>query len=158
MNPRSLKSVLVLLAQILGPFGQNWVFHKFGWVFTENGEFYMEWFHSVRDKNRDAWQEKRGRGWLISSSWLLSVWAWTLCPWISDGCCRHLLPQQDWHTRWWAFSRRRKRFKILKIGGYILGHTQWWAINEKRKKIQDCLDFVYLCDNFIILLCSVFGL
>ena len=49
-NVWSLKSVLVLLAQILGPFGQNWVFHKIGWVFhkfTENGEFYIGWFHSL---------------------------------------------------------------------------------------------------------------
>ena len=57
VNPRSLKSVLVLLAQILGPFGQSWVFHKFGWVFhklTENGEFLNRWFLLLRDKNRDA--------------------------------------------------------------------------------------------------------
>ena len=29
---------------------QTWVFHKFGWVlhkFTENGEFYIGWFHSL---------------------------------------------------------------------------------------------------------------
>ena len=54
---RSLQSVLVLLAQSLGPFGQTWVFHKLGWFFhkfTENGEFYIEWFHSLRGKNRDA--------------------------------------------------------------------------------------------------------
>ena len=49
VNPRSLKSVLVLLvlAQILGPFGQTWVFHKFRWVFhkfTENGKFYIGGF------------------------------------------------------------------------------------------------------------------
>ena len=52
-----MQSVLVLLAQILFPFGQTWVFHKFGWVFhkfTENGEFYNRWFLLVRDKNRDA--------------------------------------------------------------------------------------------------------
>ena len=57
MNARSLQSVLVLLAQILGPFGQTWVFHKFGWVFhkfTENGEFYIVWIHTIRHKNRDA--------------------------------------------------------------------------------------------------------
>ena len=57
MNPRSLKSVLVLLAQILGPFGQIWVFHKFGWVFhkfTENGEFYIVRILTIRRKNRDA--------------------------------------------------------------------------------------------------------
>ena len=57
MNPRSLKSVLVLLAQILGPFGQIWVFHKFGWVFhkfTENGEFYIVRILTIRHKNRDA--------------------------------------------------------------------------------------------------------
>ena len=57
MNARSLKSVLVLLAQILGPFGQTWVFYKFGWVFykfTENGEFFNRWFLLLRGKNRDA--------------------------------------------------------------------------------------------------------
>ena len=57
MNPRSLKSVLVILAQILGPFGQIWVFHKFGWVFhnfTENGEFYIVRILTIRHKNRDA--------------------------------------------------------------------------------------------------------
>ena len=57
MNPRSLKSVLVLLAQILGPFGQIWVFHKFGWVFhkfTENGEFYIVRILTIRHKNRDV--------------------------------------------------------------------------------------------------------
>ena len=46
------------LAQILGPFGQIWVFHKFGWVFhnfTENGEFYIVWILTIRRKNRDAW-------------------------------------------------------------------------------------------------------
>ena len=50
VNPRSLKSVLVLLAQILGSFGQIWVIHKFGWVFhkfIENGEFYLGWFQSL---------------------------------------------------------------------------------------------------------------
>ena len=54
MNPWSLKSVLVLLAQILSPFGQTWVFHNFGWVFhkfSENGEFYI---HTITHKNRDA--------------------------------------------------------------------------------------------------------
>ena len=57
MNARSLQSVLVLLAQILGPFGQTWVFYKFGWVFykfTKNGEFLNRWFLLVRGKNRDA--------------------------------------------------------------------------------------------------------
>ena len=64
MNARSLQSVLVLLAQILGPFGQTWVFHKFGWVlhkFTENGEFFNRWFLLLRDNNRDAcsWQKQQ---------------------------------------------------------------------------------------------------
>ena len=57
MNARSLQSVLVLLAQILGPFGQTWVFYKFGWVFykfTENREFLNRWFLLLRGKNRDA--------------------------------------------------------------------------------------------------------
>ena len=59
MNARSLQSVLVLLAQILGPFGQTWVFYKFGWVFykfTENGEFLNRWFLLLKGKNRDACQ------------------------------------------------------------------------------------------------------
>ena len=59
MNAWSLQSVLVLLAQILGPFGQTWVFYKFGWVFykfTENGEFLNRWFLRIRGKNRDAWE------------------------------------------------------------------------------------------------------
>ena len=46
----------VLLAQILGSFG-----HKFGWVFhkfTENGELYIKWFHSLRGKNRDAYPHR----------------------------------------------------------------------------------------------------
>ena len=57
VNPRSLKSVLILLSQILGPLGQIWVFYKFGWVFykfTENGEFFNGWFLPLRGKNRDA--------------------------------------------------------------------------------------------------------
>ena len=57
MNARSLQSVLVLLAQILGSFGQTWVFYKFGWVFykfTEDGEFLNRWFLLQKGKNRDA--------------------------------------------------------------------------------------------------------
>ena len=86
VNPWSLKSVLVLLALILGPFGQIWVFHKFGWVFhkfTENGEFYKVWFHTTtRGKNRDAWPEIERDGdcivtaclsQVLSDIWSLSV-------------------------------------------------------------------------------------
>ena len=37
-------------------------FHKF----TENGEFFIEWFHSVRHKNRDAWTRVTREGQFIS--------------------------------------------------------------------------------------------
>ena len=63
MNAQSLQSVLVLLAQSLGPFGQTWVFHKF----TENGEFYIVRILTIRHKNRDAWAAPR--------------WTW---PWLGE--------------------------------------------------------------------------
>ena len=96
MNARSLQSVLVLLAQILGPFGQTWVFHKFGWVFhkfTENGEFYIVRILTIRHKIRDAWipfclfwpniGENIWKFWQISLQkirWILAAWCCRSCP------------------------------------------------------------------------------
>ena len=77
MNARSLQSVLVLLAQILGPFGQTCVFFinlaEFFYKFTENGEFLNRWFLRIRGKNRDACSEQyvelNGDKIMIRSEW-----------------------------------------------------------------------------------------
>ena len=92
-NAQSLQSVLVLLAQILGPFGQTWVFHKFGWVFhkfTENGEFYIVRILTVRHKNRDACLQKR----LACNDWCLIAWLSKALPWAFH--CR----RGSWNSHW----------------------------------------------------------
>ena len=130
MNAQSLQSVLVLLAQILGPFGQTWIFHKFGWVFhtfTENGKFYIVWIHTIRHKNKDACHSP-----LIILSWFTNVsmtkYSQHNCnPTgydIKNPCCSlefismslKLSQSRAWHWCWNTYSSR----KCLNIDNNII--------------------------------------
>ena len=114
MNPRSLKSVLVLLAQILGPFGQIWVFHKFGWVFhkfTENGEFYIVRILTIRRKNRDAWPAIKSwwKIYCVSTCLFCSIYLTSFQGFLIVGlglcfCCGFLITQSP-HVPlfWWGY-------------------------------------------------------
>ena len=164
LSPRSLKPVLVLLAQILGPFGQTWVFHKFGWVFhkfTENGEFYKVWFHTIRGKNRDA------RSWIYTTHLLgpgmldkrLDILPQTLekrgiwrlecntkshlykdigqrgrCPNIGEGRCCPMCSRDAWHTP----------AQIARQPGKLTWQWQFWN-QQDRTSILNSICTMHLC-------------
>ena len=154
MNAQSLQSVLVLLAQILGPFGQIWVFHKFGWVFhkfTENGEFYIVRILTIRHKNRDAWVIGLAVQRLNHSA-TLSSWSQLSPP------CQSSLPG-------WAFSKliectRYGRFdtryssrcwKVRYLGIRQLSETiSYSLVDDKVHVTQSCIANAESSDNVSI--------
>ena len=108
----------VLLAQILGSFG-----HKFGWVFhkfTENGELYIKWFHSLRGKNRDAYPHRP-----VQWSMYIPSMSTIVCPLLAA-----------WPSNCRVLDQSRWGIQVILVMSVILWHEK-----TKIQKIIGCGNF-----------------
>ena len=112
----------VLLAQILGSFGHKFG-HKFGWVFhkfTENGELYIKWFHSLRGKNRDAYPHRP-----VQWSMYIPSMSTIVCPLLAA-----------WPSNCRVLDQSRWGIQVILVMSVILWHEK-----TKIQKIIGCGNF-----------------